>query len=366
MQDVETAIGEDDLLAMGTRILEYHLQLLEADHAALGTLFALHRPTQFGGADRSRTQLADHDAGGQVGQRYRLRQFLASGQTGSQGGNHRIAGTGHIEHFAGARRQVQRAVIRAQQGHAVFATSHQQGAQLQFVHQLGAAADQFGLIGTMTDDHLEFVQVGGDQAGATVDGKILTLGVGQYRNALGPRHLHQGLMVLQRALAVVRQHQHLDPVEQGIDFGRQGLGVGIEGFFEVHAQQLLVATHYAQFDDGRLLVDALKVRLYAGGMQAVSQAVSRFVTPGNADQQRRRAEGGDVQRNVGRAARTILDLFDLDHRYRRLRGNSRCAAVPITVEHDIAHHQNGGLIVTGHGQLHGALRSGKIAANHNM
>ncbi len=40
---------------------------------------------------------------------------------------------------------------------------------------------------------------------------------GQNRDALGTCSLDQALVVLERALAVIRQHQHLDAFEQAID-----------------------------------------------------------------------------------------------------------------------------------------------------
>ncbi|MDT4837166.1 hypothetical protein FQZ97_708900 [compost metagenome] len=160
-------------------------------------------------------------------------------------------------------------------------------------------------------------------------------------------------MVLQCAFAVVGKHQHLGLGQQALDFGGEGFGVGVEGFLEVHAQQLLVPAHDPQLDDGRLLVQALEVHVDACSVEAVGEAVSRLVYTGDAHQHGRRTQGGDVQRDVGRAAGTVLDLIDLDHGHRRLGGNPRGAAMPVAVEHDVAHHQNGGLIESGHGQLHG-------------
>ncbi|MDT4873493.1 hypothetical protein FQZ97_1087420 [compost metagenome] len=82
MQNVETTVGEDNLLTMGAGVLDGQQQLIRAQHAALGTRLALDRPAQFRCTDRGGTQLADHDTGGQVGQGDGLGQFLA----GSQGG----------------------------------------------------------------------------------------------------------------------------------------------------------------------------------------------------------------------------------------------------------------------------------------
>ncbi|SST07125.1 Uncharacterised protein [Acinetobacter baumannii] len=196
VKDVEAAIGEDDLLAVGAGVFDCQQQLLQAQHATLGTLLALHRATQFGRADRRGTQLADHDAGGQVGQAHRGRQLLAGGKRRGQGGDDRIAGTGDVEHFPRPRRQVQGRLAMAEQGHAMLAAGHQQGTEVEFAHQRLALGDQFGFVGATADDGLEFGQVRGDQAGAAIDGEVLALGIGQYRNVARPRRLDQHLVVL--------------------------------------------------------------------------------------------------------------------------------------------------------------------------
>src|SRR5690606_31074449 len=43
VQDVEAAVGEDDFFFMRTRIVDCQQQLIQAQHAAFGTLFALNR-----------------------------------------------------------------------------------------------------------------------------------------------------------------------------------------------------------------------------------------------------------------------------------------------------------------------------------
>ncbi len=176
-------------------------------------------------------------------------------------------------------------------------------------------------IGATTDDGFEFAEVRRDQAGATVDRKVLALWIGQHRNATGPGGLDQHLMVFQCAFAVVGQHQHLDAFEQLVDLRGQRQRVGGEGFFEVDTQQLLVTTHDPQLDDGRLVRNALEQRAHASALEAVDQAIGGFIVAGHTDQRGRRAEGGNVQGNVGGAARAVLDVIDLDHRHRRLRGN---------------------------------------------
>ncbi len=159
-------------------------------------------------------------------------------------------------------------------------------------------------------------------------------------------------MVLQRALAVVRQHQHLDPGQQPFHLGQQRGGIGVERLLEIHAQQLLMATHHPQLDDGGLVIDALEMRLHTGSREAVSQALTRLVLAGHTHQRRGRPQRCDVQRDVGRTAWAIFDLLDLHHRHRCLGRNPRRTAMPVTIEHDVTDHQNGGLVETGHGQLH--------------
>ncbi|MNN10377.1 hypothetical protein D3C81_1232990 [compost metagenome] len=261
---------------------------------------------------------------------------------------------------------MQLGLARTQQGHAVLATGDQQSAQLQFAHQLLTLGNQFGLVLAAADDGFELGQVRRNQAGAAVDGEVLALGIGQYRNAALASGLDQRLVVLQRAFAVVGQHQHADLIQQRLDIGGQGDGVSREGFLEVHPQQLLVAAHDTQLDDGRLPGDALETGLHADGVQPVAQAVGGFIGSGHTNQEGRRAQCGKVQRDVGGTARTILMLLDPHHRYRRFRRDTRGRAVPVAIEHYIADYQHGGLIETGHGQLHENSARVEIAADNTI
>ncbi len=349
MENVEAAVGENDPFLVRACVIDRQQQLLQAQYTALGALFTLNGPAQFRGTDGRGTQLADHNARRQVGQSHRMRQLFAGSNRCRQGRDHRITSTGHIEHFAGTGRQMQRLLIRTQQGHAMFATGHQQRAEIELLHQLRTLGDQLRLIDAMTDDGLEFAEVRRDQAGTAIDREVLALGVGQHRNAALAGGLNQRLMVFQCALAVIRQDQHLDAIQQAVDLCAQGQRVSPERFFEIDTQQLLVATHDTQFDDGRLIGDALKARQHTSSLEAVGQTLGSFVIPRHTDQRSRCAQRSDVQGHVGSATRTVLDLIDLDHRYWRFRGNTRGTTMPVSVEHDIAHHQDRGLIKARHG-----------------
>jgi hypothetical protein len=134
----------------------------------------------------------------------------------------------------------------------------------------------------------------------------------------GPGRLDQRLMVLQRAFAVVGQHQHLDAFEQSSTCA-PAPGVGGERFFEIDTQQLLVTAHDPQLDDGRLVRDALeqRARRPLRLLARLSAASSSPVTP--------TSEAGAPSAAMFKATLAAppggLDLLDLDHRHRRLRGN---------------------------------------------
>ncbi|MNP28252.1 hypothetical protein D3C76_1212080 [compost metagenome] len=103
----------------------------------------------------------------------------------------------------------------------MFATGHQQGTELQLVHQLRPLGDQLCFVSAAADDGLELTEVRRYQAGAAINREILALGVGQYRNTLVTGRLDQDLVIFQGALAVVRQHQDLDTFKQLIDLSAQ-------------------------------------------------------------------------------------------------------------------------------------------------
>ena len=91
-------------------------------------------------------------------------------------------------------------------------------------------------------------------------------------------------MVFQGTFTVVGQHQHLDAFQQVFNFSTQRQGVGGERFFKVDTQQLLVAAHDPQFDDSRLMRNALEQSTNTRAFKPVGQAVGSFVVAGHAHQ----------------------------------------------------------------------------------
>ena len=59
-----------------------------------------------------------------------------------------------------------------------------------------------------------------------------------------------------------------------------------------------------------------------------------------AAKRRERAERDDVDGHVGGATRAIVAVGDPHHRHRRLRRHPRGGAVPVAIEHDVAHDQH--------------------------
>jgi hypothetical protein len=70
-----------------------------------------------------------------------------------------------------------------EQGHALFAAGHQQGLQVQFGAQGLAAGDQGRLVRAGADHGLEFGEVGLDEGGAAIAGKVAALRVHHHRHA---------------------------------------------------------------------------------------------------------------------------------------------------------------------------------------
>ncbi len=142
VQNVETAVGHHHLLATQAGGLHGNLELGFGHDAKAGFLLGVERICQLHRADGGGPQLADHDAGGGVGQGTGLVQALAGGQRGGQGGDDGITGTGHVIHLVGLGRQVQLGLTFADQGHTVFGTGDQQGLQLEALDQLQPLGNQ--------------------------------------------------------------------------------------------------------------------------------------------------------------------------------------------------------------------------------
>src|SRR5690606_15957698 len=89
------------------------------------------------------------------------------------------------------------------------------------------------------------------QGGATVAFKVSTFRVNQDRYAGFPGRRNQALSVGQGTFAVIRQNDNAGLLQLlGVILIQAAHVGGVEGFFEVQPDQLLVAAGYAQLGNG--------------------------------------------------------------------------------------------------------------------
>ena len=248
MEDVETPIGHHDALTAGARRVHLRQQFVLTTNAATARLRATtHRPRQLGRADRRRAQLGHHNPCGHIGQGHRLVHRHAGRNGGAQRGHHGVARAGHIKHLLRPRRQVQRGVTACQQGHAFFATGHQDRVHVQRIAQGDAALLNLSLGRAMPDHRLELGQVGCNQGRATIALEVRALGVHDHRLAGGARRLHQIGRATQHTLGIIGQDHRIDIRQARSKIGLQRLSIPVgKVIFKIQTNQLLMARQDAQ------------------------------------------------------------------------------------------------------------------------
>ena len=232
----------------------------------------------------------------------------------------------------------------------MLAPGHQQGFEVQLGAQRLATGDQRGLVRTGADHRLELGQVGFDDGGAAITGKVRALRIDHHRNAPRPRRGDQGRHVGQGALGVIGQHQHVHAVEMRSEGGADARRVtGIERLLEIQANQLLVAGDDAQLGNRWRVAQTFEGAFHALGKQAFFQQATGFILADQTDDPRLRAEGGGVEGHVAGPAGAHLVVLHLHHRHRRLGRDAGRGPVPVTVEHHIAadEHTAGGKVRQG-------------------
>jgi hypothetical protein len=232
-----------------------------------------------------------------------LRADEAGGNAAAEGRRHGVAGAGHVIDLERPGGLVVGRLALLQQGHALFAAGDQQGLQVQLGAQGLAPGDQRGLVRAGADHGLELGQVGLDDGGAAVAGKVGALRVHHHRHAPGPGQGDQGRHVGEGALGVVGQHQHVDALQ----VGGQGIAppggvAGVETLLEIQADQLLVARDDPQLGDRRRVGKALEGAIDAPGGQTLAEQAAGLVVAHQADDPRPGAQGGGVEGHVAGAA----------------------------------------------------------------
>ena len=193
------------------------------------------------------------------------------------------------------------------------------------------------------DHFLHFRAVGGDDGGVLVARVVAALGVNQYgfasRAGLGNHVAHLG----QAAFAVVRKNDGVLRLQKR----RKARGlVGQHAVFgsvlKIQAQELLLAANDAQLDRGLEFCIAAKVGLDAGFGQQRFQVLAGLVVAHHGQQRRLRAQGGNIARHIGCAAAAFFFAGYAHHGHGRLGGYAVYRAVPVAVQHHVAHHQHAG------------------------
>ena len=136
VEDVEAAVGEDDLAAAAAG-------LGQPAAGGLAGQDLVRQPLpgdgQLVGVDDVGPGVADGDPGGDVGQPARLGQVAARAQAGGQHGDDRVAGAGHVGHVADLRRDVGDP-LRGGEGHPLGPAGDQHGVELEGRPHLGGGA----------------------------------------------------------------------------------------------------------------------------------------------------------------------------------------------------------------------------------
>ena len=125
VNDVEAAVGKHHALAVGSRVFDGDAQLLGAHYAAARCLQLMQRAAQFGATNGGGAELTDGEARREIRKCRRLGKPFACGETCREYRDHGIAGTGNIEDFLCACRQMQFGGVWAKQRHAVLAAGNE-------------------------------------------------------------------------------------------------------------------------------------------------------------------------------------------------------------------------------------------------
>ena len=129
-------------------------------------------------------------------------------------------------------------------------------------------------------------------------------------------HAPMSRAVQQRALAVIREHQHRTAVQQRLDALPEDLrrrGIRRVTHFLIQPQKLLALRHDARLAGGGPLRQLAKRMLDAFRIQQPPQRRRRRVRAAQPGQPRAHAQTGQVARHVGRAAGDLPAALDAGH-----------------------------------------------------
>jgi len=293
------------------------------------------------GRDRG-SEFTHDDTRRAVGDAHCGLQAGSGGEHYGEGCDHRVAGTGHVEHLGLAGHGRDRCGFAlGKQSHSMFAAGKEQRLEAELVAQSLGAPLEVLLVLPGADHPAELVEVRGDDVHALVARIVVTLRIGEHAPAGLARRAHHLRDVREAPFAVVGENHRVAFGERALEFlelGREHLAR--RGLLEIDAQELLLAADDAQLLRRVELAIAVQARLDAFLLDQLLELRARLVAPHHREQACVRAERLAVPRHVGRAAEPLLLAPDQHHRHRRLGGDPRHLAEPVAVEHHVAHHQD--------------------------
>ena len=334
VEDVETAVGEDDARA-----------LPPGEPDGLGKLATIGRGwgdwhvvpksrVEFGQRHGGGTCLGAYQGAGDVGQACTVRPGPPSRRANPEGGRHGVAGTRRVVDLDAERGQVLDATVGLEQRQPAAAPGQGDGVDAARPSQCRTQLPELRVARPTTDGLAELAKVRLEQVGSPVFGETLELGIDDRADAL--RRGEDALRTIDCPLVIVLDDQgvlagHMTCDALG-DFDGGGLG---QRRLEVHPRDLLAHAHHPFLEGGSPTVDGYQVGLDAGGVEQIGYRGSVRVVTDGSDQGAAGTQRDHVQGDVGSAAQAVLRAIDLHDRHRRFRGNALRSAEEIAIEHDV-------------------------------
>ncbi len=201
MQDVKTAVGEDNAIAVRTPFRQTNQQMFEIEN--LVRTLHLGRRGELGhqlvARDGRSSRLGDHDARGNVRQVDGSLRIETAGQRRRQGGDDRIAGAGNVEDFARPGWRMKNG-IGIENANALLAHGDGHVIDAELRDQLLRRGQQFRQVAAgNAGDQPEFLKIRADGGGAGIFAEVPTLGIDQHGDASLPGQGDDRLAKLRRS-----------------------------------------------------------------------------------------------------------------------------------------------------------------------
>jgi hypothetical protein len=185
VEEVEAAIGEDDLLTGGAPRGGADFEVVEGEDFLLRVElnFRHEGGEQLVAVDGDGADLADDNAGGDVGELDGGFDIEAAGGSESESRDDGVAGAGDIKDLAGLRGSDE-ARAGAEDGDALFAEGGGEVGEVQLGGELFAGEEErFEIAGGMAGGEGKLGEIGTDGGGSAVAAEIALLGIHEDRDA---------------------------------------------------------------------------------------------------------------------------------------------------------------------------------------